>query len=436
MVKERTMKRRDFNIGLLGMGLSAMGACTKTYGNSKAKSEKTINFWAMGREGEVVTELIPEFINQNPNIKVIVQQIPWTAAHEKLLTAFAGDTLPDIAQIGNSWLPEMVAIGAVSPLGYITQDSVLIDKSDYFEGIWKTNIIDGELYGVPWYVDTRLLFYNKKTLAQCGYQNVPNNWKDWQSAMRIMKGKIGAQKYPILLPVNEYEPLITLALQVDDPILKDNASLGNMNSKGFKSALSYYDSLFKEGLAPTTAANEISNIYDEFSRGFFNFYISGPWNIGEFKRRLPADIQDDWATSPMPGPNGFGASSAGGSSIVIMRKSQKQNHAWKLLRFLSQPDIQKKFFELTGDLPARKSTWESGGLKTDKYAKAFYEQLNLVKPNPLAPEWERIAQEVRIIAEKMVRGEFTIDGAANEMELRSNRILEKRRYLLSLRGQK
>lgn len=430
------MRRRDFNLGLLGFGGLGLSACTKTYGNSKASDEKTINFWAMGREGEVVTELMPEFIKQNPNIQVIVQQIPWSAAHEKLLTAFAGDTLPDIAQIGNSWLPEMAAIGAVAPLSSYAQVSTLLDKNDYFEGIWNTNVIDSELYGIPWYVDTKLLFYNRKILSQSGYQSVPNNWIDWQNAMRAIKKEIGDKKYSILLPVNEYEPLVTFALQVEDTILKDNASRGNMNSAGFKKALSFYDSMFKEGLAPTTAAAEISNIYDEFARGFFNFYITGPWNIGEFKRRLPEEIQDDWATSPMPGPNGFGASSAGGSSIVIMQKSKKQNQSWKLLRFLSQPDTQRKFFEITGDLPARKSAWDAGGLAKDKYASAFYEQLKLVKPAPLAPEWERIAQEMRIVAEKMVRNEFSIDAAANEMERRADRILEKRRYLLSLRGKK
>ena len=36
-------------------------------------------------------------------LRVEVQQLPWTAAHQKLLTAFAGDSLPDVAQLGNTW---------------------------------------------------------------------------------------------------------------------------------------------------------------------------------------------------------------------------------------------------------------------------------------------------------------------------------------------
>ena len=50
--------------------------------------EQTIRFWVMGREGEVIAQLIPGFERANPGIRVRVQQVPWTSAHEKLLTAW------------------------------------------------------------------------------------------------------------------------------------------------------------------------------------------------------------------------------------------------------------------------------------------------------------------------------------------------------------
>ena len=28
---------------------------------------------------------------------------------------------------------------------------------------------------------------------------------------------------------------------------------------------------------------QISNVWDEFGNGLFSFYISGPWNIAEFR---------------------------------------------------------------------------------------------------------------------------------------------------------
>ena len=54
-----------------------------------------MRFWAVGREGEVAAELLQPFVQQHPEIDLEIQKLPWTAAHEKLLTAYAGDTLPD-----------------------------------------------------------------------------------------------------------------------------------------------------------------------------------------------------------------------------------------------------------------------------------------------------------------------------------------------------
>ncbi len=426
------ISRRQIGLNTFaGLATLGLGGCTKIFGDNSADDSKTISFWAMGSEGEMVGKLLPKFSAENPDIKVIVQKLPWSAAHEKLLTAFAGNTMPDISQMGNSWIPEMVAIGAISPLDEIAQT---LEKGDYFQGIWDTNVIDNKIYGIPWYVDTRLLFYRTDTLSRAGYNSVPETWDKWHAAMKKIKSNIGDKRYSILMPLNEYEPLVTLALQVDDPILKDNASRGNMNSAGFKKALGFYKSMFDEKLAPTAAAAEISNVHHEFGRGFFNFYITGPWQIGEMKRRLPEEVQGDWATSQMPGPNGYGASSAGGSSLVLIKNSKKKEASTKLLAFLSRPEIQREFFDLTGDLPARKSAWDMGNLRNDKYASAFYKQLELSKPTPKAPEWERIAQDMRIVAEQMIRSGESVETAANLMQTRADKILEKRRYLLARGG--
>ena len=80
------------------------------------EGDTVIRFWAMGREAEVVAELVREFENDNPGIRVEIQQIPWTSAHEKLLTAFAADALPDICQLGNTWVPEFAVLGALEPV--------------------------------------------------------------------------------------------------------------------------------------------------------------------------------------------------------------------------------------------------------------------------------------------------------------------------------
>src|SRR5512139_1598373 len=142
-----------------------------------------IEFWAIGREGEVVQQLLPEFERRTAGVRVRVQQIPWSAAHEKLLTAYVGKAMPDLFQVGNTWIPEFVALGAVACLDERLAGSTRVRTDDYFAGIADTNLIDGHTYGIPWYVDTRLLFYRTDTLAQAGYAQPPTTWTTWMDAM-------------------------------------------------------------------------------------------------------------------------------------------------------------------------------------------------------------------------------------------------------------
>jgi multiple sugar transport system substrate-binding protein len=135
-------------------------------------------------------------------------------------------------------------------------------------------------------------------------------------------------------------------------------------------------------------------------------------------------------TAPLPGPHGPGASIAGGSSLVIFRASKSKQAAWQLLEYLSQPDVQRRFHALTGDLPPRRSAWRDGALADDAYARAFRDQLERVKPAPRVPEWERIANEIRLVAERVADGRMTVAQAQEALDARTDRILEKRRSLL------
>jgi multiple sugar transport system substrate-binding protein len=238
----------------------------------------------------------------------------------------------------------------------------------------------------------------------------------------------------MLLPLNEPEPLIALALQQDDSLLRDGGRWGNFQSSGFRRAMSFYLEMFQRGWAPMIANAAISNVWTEFGRGRFGFYISGPWNIGEFTRRLPPEQQDTWMTAPLPGPDGPGASIAGGSSLVVSRASRQKDAAWRLIEFLADPAVQRRFHALTGDLPPRRATWQDPALASDVHARAFREQLERVKPAPKVPEWERIATEIRLVAERAAHGELSVDAAGRVLDERVARILEKRRWLLARRN--
>jgi multiple sugar transport system substrate-binding protein len=398
-------------------------------------SRERVEFWGLGSEGEIVANMVPEFERLNPGIHIVVQQIPWTAAHEKLLTAHVGDSTPDVAQMGNTWIPEFVAMHALGDLTTFAAHSPAIDQRDYFDGIWATNVVDRKLYGVPWYVDTRVLFYRSDILASVGFPRGPATWSEWSTAMsRIVQQH--RSRWAILLPTNEWEPIVMLALSDHSTLLNPAGTRGAFRQPPFADAFSFYVEAFHKGFAPAVSSSQIANLYQQFAQGDFAMYITGPWNVGEFRRRLPPEMKGKWATAPLPARDAstkYGISMAGGSSLVIFGASKHQEAARKFIEFLSQPKRQVRFFELTGDLPARRSAWSAPSLAADPHFPAFREQLEHVEPLPKVPEWEQIATAIFDRGEAAARGTVPAAAALAELDQRADDLLEKRRWMLSHR---
>ena len=413
------------------IGFLALLSCALLAACAQPGNRRTLEFWTIGREGEAVVKLLPEFQREHPDIRVRVQQIPLTATHEKLLTAYAGDSLPDLVQIGNTWIPEFAALHALEPLDARVAKSRDIRADDYFPTVWGTNRIDGVVYGIPWYVDTRLLFYRVDLLHEAGFDAPPRDWAQWQAQMDAIRAKTDGKRWGALLPTNEYDQLLALALQTHVPLLRDGGRYGNFESAGFKRALAFYVGLFQRGDVPAYTNVQVSNPWEEFGRGAYVFYLSGPWNIGEFRKRLPASQQGEWSTAPLPGPDGPGDSVAYGSSLAIPRTSRHKDAAWALVEYLSQPRVQQRFYELLGDLPPRRSAWESAALKNDQKLHAFREQLERLAPAPPVPEWEQIVNMMQDIAARAIAGQLTIDQATAQMDAQANTMLAKRRWVLS-----
>lgn len=393
----------------------------------------TIRFWAMGKEGEVVRELADQFEREHPNVKIVVQSIPWSAAHEKLLTSYVGRSSPDVSQLGNTWIPEFEALNAIEPLSARVAASPDIPQAQFFEGIWETNVVNGETYGVPWYVDTRVVFYRKDLLARAGYKEMPGDWAGWRSAMAAIVKMQGPGHTAILLPVNEWTVPVVLGLQAGSPLVDEKTSRGEFKGPEFRRALDFYLGLFKDGLAPAIANTEISNLYQEFARGSFAMYVTGPWNISEFKSRMPDSLKDAWGTAPIPGPDGpaSGVSTAGGASLVLFKASKHKAEAWQFVEFLSRPASQARFFQLAGDLPARRDAWLDSALTQDPRAAAFRTQLDRVRSTPRVPEWEFIATRLQERVEALARGAQNPDSAMAGLDRDVDVILEKRRWLQS-----
>ncbi len=395
-------------------------------------AQTTIGFWALGREGELVRELVPEFERRHADLRVRVQQIPWSAGHEKLLTAFAGGALPDAIQLGSTWVAELVALGALEPLDARLASSPALRRDDYFAGVFDLGVIDGATWAVPWYADTRLLFYRRDLFAKAGWTRAPRSWEEWRAALVDLRRTLPAGSHPILLPPTEWELPVILAFQRGADLLRDGDRYGNFTSPAFHAAFEFYLDFFGAGLAPRRGAAEIGNLHQDFAAGIFACFVSGPWNLGELARRLPPGLQESWATAPLPPPEGDppGVSLAGGAGLALVRGSPRGDAAWRWIEYLAAPEQQVAFHAISGDLPAARSAWSDPSLARSARAQAFRAQLDRVRPTPRVPEWERIASRIARHAEAAVRGSESAEEALRSLDREADQVLEKRRWLL------
>ena len=142
----------------------------------------TLRIWAMGEEAKSLHIIAEKFTEENPGVTIDVQAIPWSGAYDKLLTGIAAGQLPDIAQMGTTWMAPFGAMGAFQELSGFIADSDIVDPEKFFEGSWQTVITEEGIVGIPWYVDVRVMYYRTDLLAEVGYDHPPRTWEDLYDA--------------------------------------------------------------------------------------------------------------------------------------------------------------------------------------------------------------------------------------------------------------
>lgn len=417
------MTRRSIPLIAFSLACMLLTGCRRDAGE-----QIILDFWAMGAEGENIQPLLPGFSQRHPEISIRVQTVPWGAAHDLLLTAFAGGSSPDLCQLGNTWIPEFQAIGAIRPLDPFLADSSL-RPADYFPGIWETNCITGRVYGIPWYVDTRLLFYRSDLLAGAGYPRPPRDWVEWLDlSRRLVRQRPGSYALFLSTIFNDWQVPAILILQNGGRLLRENDCYGAFSEPATLEALRYYVTFFHDSLAVINMS-EVANIFQGFSEGVFSMMVTGPWNVSEMRKRMP-HLSGRWSTAPLPaGRNG--ASVAGGASLVLFEKCRHPEAAWKFIRYLSEVETQQAFFGLTRDLPAVRAAWQTPEIENDPETGAFYRQLEMALPTPRIAEWEQVAVKMQEYLEQVIYKRMSLEEAAGKLDRDVDRILEKRRWLIA-----
>lgn len=423
-----TTYRRTVRSGaVLGLASLALVACGRDSGGNAPVEQGeavgdgpatgTIEVWAMGTEGEVLDDFSRAFEDENPDAKIEVTAVPWESANEKIANAIASGETPDVTLVGTTWMGEFAQSGGLDPL---PED--LVDPAAFFEGAWGSTEVAGTSYGVPWYVETRVLYYRKDLAKKAGWDQAPTSWDELKQFASDLQEKGGAD-YGIQLPAGgtgSWHTMLPFAWSNGAGVTNDDGTAYTLDSPEMVEALDYYKSFFDEGISPTRML-DAGELESGFADGTYGSFISGPWHAGLVEDQGVS--KDQYAVAVLPGVDGAGGTSfVGGGDLAVFADSDNKASAWKYVKWLADPATQQGFYDEMGDLPAVSAAWDSGKLSQDPQLGVFGDQLDNALAPPAVPTWEEVATVIDSQVEKVTKGDTSTEDAVTEMQRQAARI--------------
>lgn len=394
--------RRVAALAALAVALAACGADTldeaeaETDGSSAPTDEEadaveetadpvTLSVWIMGDSATAFEELVADF-EQSTDINLEVEAIPWDSVNDKLTTAVASGSGPDVTQIGLSLLPQFESAGALLDLSGYLDEHPGIAPEVYVDAAADLVMRDGVMSSIPWVSDTRVLFYRSDILADAGFDAPPSTWDELYD-VAVTLSERGDDQYGYYIPQWDRPLPVLFTWQAGGEVVADGEVA--FDSPEFREAVEFYTSFHASGAAPTTAD------FDQtlgFITGVTPMLVSGPYLARAVAEQAP-ELEGAWSVALLP-ENENRTSLFAGSNLGVWHNTEHADEALQLLEYLSTPSTQLAWFDTTNELPTAIGAVEDPSLAADPLTSIYMEQLQESRPLPLEPWWDPVNGEL------------------------------------------
>ena len=306
------------------------------------EAKKTVNltYWGLWEESEILTPLINQYQQLNPNIKITYQKMSPQNYREKLIARSKNKQGPDIFRYHNTWLPEIKEVVASLP-------STVMPSSEFekiFYPVHQKDLKVGDYYyGIPLEIDGLVLFYNDGMFKKAGISIIPSTWDDItvivpRLTVKDRSGKLITSGIAIGTTGNieHFSDIFGLLL------IQNGGSLSKIDQSEGIGALEIYRK-FAE-LPQGYWSDEMPNSVTAFIQEKVAMIIAPSWEAIEIKTANP-DI--DMKVVPVPTVPGANALSLASYWVEgVSRYSVNQIEAWKFLKYLVEKENLTKLYEL------------------------------------------------------------------------------------------
>ena len=323
-----------------------------TSASAESTEPVTIEFWHAMSGGlqDALVALTDKFNAENDmGITVsLTNQGGYSDLSTKLLGAIASDTLPDMAQVYDSWIAS--SLDVVVPL-----DDFIATDFDNYEDILPGYRAEGAEFGPTYTIgfnkSVQVFFYNKTKYDELGL-TAPTTWQELHDVAKAYTEATGQAAFG-------YDDLFGMFLQYmlqNDAGYVVDGQVAFNNEKGVE-AMAFVLDLFANGYART--AGEDRYLSGPFNNGLVGGYIGSSAGAAYVK---PVDFVCDAAPIPV-GVKGA-AMQAGTNLAMFSQDASKQAAVWEYIKFLTSTESTVFWAMNTGYLPVRQSGFDSDEFQT------------------------------------------------------------------------
>jgi len=330
------------------------------------------------QEGEWAKFVAEEFTKKY-GIPVKYENVKHTDAPGKLQTDGPAGLGADIFLAPHDHTGSMAAAG-------------LIMENFFPEEYTETNIdaaingttVNGKLYGYPVSIETYALFYNKDLVTK-----VPETWDELiEQAKAFNDSK--AQKYGFMMEAGNFYYTYSFIGGYGGYVFGENNTnpqdIG-LNTEGAIKAGELMKRLQTEVLPIKKEDISYDVKQEAFNDNRLLFNIDGPWALASHREKGV-----NFGVAPLPKlDNGeYPTSFSGVKQYLVNAYTKYPNAASLYAQFATSDEMLLKRYEMTGQIPTRKTLLENETLMKDEVGMAFLEQATNAVPMPNIPEMQYV----------------------------------------------
>jgi multiple sugar transport system substrate-binding protein len=375
-----------------------------------------------GKKPPYVQAAADQVSKANPGAKITVdlQKIADGDYYTKLLLALQGGSGPDVTHLGGDSIGEMVDAGYLAPLDdYLAKWA---DWSQYPDAVKQGVTYKGKVYGIPYGLDTRFLYYRKDVFQKAG---LDANWQPKNIQDIIDSAKLVQSKVPDVIPYALYAGkagdtgtanhgfVPTLWAYGGD--LQDKSGKWIGDSAALRKAFAYYQQAYTQAkLVPgevLTSPKPWTAMREKEGNGGLALLFEGGWVYGGWADKDAAATKQNIGYVLFPTENAGPSFTVGGPGTVWMITSGSKNKdlAWGFIKTWNNKDTVAKLNIEDPHPVARTDSADVPEFKANQFLVDSTKSLEKARFTPLDAAWGKVITAIQAATERAATGDGTAD---------------------------